>query len=218
LRLDFEGQKDAGIAGAARRDLHGSGKIIGTAIGIAGLAYCSWPDEQVIQAMTGMGISRTLAEWLWRDVCLAEQRNTSRPGAAGPSKNTTPTTFETLWRKCFCRRLRQALARETATLRNAVLLPTAGLPASGIIAESWAGSLLITGASQLLTLRGLRSAKGQFPFQLRDHRRWRAAGARWRDRAVERARRSRRCRRRARGEIEPGGRVALPGFVDRIPT
>jgi len=39
-------------------------KIIGLAIGKQDLTYVQLPDEQVIQAMTGMGMSRNMAELL----------------------------------------------------------------------------------------------------------------------------------------------------------
>jgi len=96
-----------------------------------------------------------------------------------------------------------------------VLLPTCRIAARPANSGVLAGSLLITGASQLLTLRRARSAKGQFPFQLRDHREMARCCARWRDRAVGNARGGRGAAGGARrGEIEPGRTRGASGFVD----
>jgi len=105
LRLDFEGQKTQELLGPRDMTYTEAAKIIGTAIGRPGLAYIQLPDEQVIQAMTEMGISRNMAELLCE---MSAAINSGYMKALEPrsAKNTTPTPFETFVEEVFCRRLR----------------------------------------------------------------------------------------------------------------
>src|SRR5205823_9212070 len=57
LRLDFRGQQTQELLGARDVTYNEATKIIGTATGKPDLAYVQLPDEKVIQAMKGMGIS-----------------------------------------------------------------------------------------------------------------------------------------------------------------
>jgi len=100
LRLDFEGQKTQELLGPRDVTYTEAAKIIGTAIGKPGLAYMELPDEQVIQAMTGMGISRNMAELLCE---MSASLNNGYMKALEPrsAKNTTPTTFETFVEEVF---------------------------------------------------------------------------------------------------------------------
>jgi len=58
------------------------------------------PDEQVIQAMKGMGISRNMAQ-LVCDMSAAINSGYMKPLEPRSEKNTTPTTFETFMRELF---------------------------------------------------------------------------------------------------------------------
>jgi hypothetical protein len=58
------------------------------------------PDEQVIQAMTGMGMSRNMAELLC-EMSAALNNGYMRPLEPRSEKNTTPTTFETFVQEVF---------------------------------------------------------------------------------------------------------------------
>lgn len=100
LRLDFEGQKTQELLGPRDVTYTEVAKIIGAAIGNPGLAYMELPDEQVIQAMTGMGISKNMAELICE---MSAAINSGHMKALEPrsSKNTTPTTFETFVEEVF---------------------------------------------------------------------------------------------------------------------
>jgi len=100
LRLDFEGQKTQELLGPRDVTYTEAAKIIGTAIGKPSLAYMQLPDEQVIQAMTGMGISRNMAELICE---MSAAMNSGYMKALEPrsAKNTTPTTFETFVQETF---------------------------------------------------------------------------------------------------------------------
>jgi uncharacterized protein YbjT (DUF2867 family) len=100
LRLDFEGQKTQELLGPRDMTYTEAAKIIGTAIGRPGLAYIQLPDEQVIQAMTEMGISRNMAELLCE---MSAAINSGYMKALEPrsAKNTTPTPFETFVEEVF---------------------------------------------------------------------------------------------------------------------
>ena len=100
LRLDFVGQKTQELLGPRDVTYTEAAKIIGTAIGNPGLAYMELPDEQIIQAMTGMGISRNMAELICE---MSAAINSGHMKALEPrsAKNTTPTTFETFVEEVF---------------------------------------------------------------------------------------------------------------------
>src|SRR5947199_5564352 len=94
LRLDFRGQQTQELLGAREVTYNEGAKIVGTAIQTPGLAYMQLPDEQVIQAMTGMGISRNMAELLC-EMSASLNHGYMKPLEPRSAKNTTPTTFET---------------------------------------------------------------------------------------------------------------------------
>src|SRR5467141_1214338 len=100
LRLDFEGQKTQELLGPRDVTYTEAAKIVGTAIGKPALAYMQLPDEQVIQAMTEMGISRNVAELLCE---MSAAINSGYMKALEPrsAKNTTPTAFETFVEEVF---------------------------------------------------------------------------------------------------------------------
>ena len=100
LRLDFHGQQTQELLGPRDVTYAETAKIIGLAIGKPDLTYVQLPDEQVIQAMTGMGISRNMAQLLCE---MSAAINNGYMKALEPrsEKNTTPTTFETFVQEVF---------------------------------------------------------------------------------------------------------------------
>ena len=100
VRLDFRGQQTQELLGARDVTYTEAAKIIGTAIGKPDLTYTQLPDEQVIEAMTGMGISRNIAQLLCE---MSAALNNGYMHALEPpsEKNTTPTSFETFVQEVF---------------------------------------------------------------------------------------------------------------------
>jgi uncharacterized protein YbjT (DUF2867 family) len=100
LRLDFKGQQTQELLGPRDVTYAEAAKIIGTAIGKPHLAYVQLPDEQVIQAMTGMGMSKNMAVLICE---MSAAINSGYMKALEPrsEKNTTPTTFETFVQEMF---------------------------------------------------------------------------------------------------------------------
>ena len=74
--------------------------IAGAAIGKPSLAYVELPAEQVIQAMTGMGMSKNFATLICE---MSDALNNGYMRALEPrnEKNTTPTSFETFVQEIF---------------------------------------------------------------------------------------------------------------------
>jgi uncharacterized protein YbjT (DUF2867 family) len=100
LRLDFEGQKTQELLGSRDMTYAEAARIIGRAIGKPALAYIQLPDEQVIQAMTGMGISKNMAQLLCQ-MSAAINSGYMKPLEPRSEKNTTPTSFETFVEEQF---------------------------------------------------------------------------------------------------------------------
>lgn len=100
VRLDFKGQQTRELLGQRDISYNEAARIIGAAIGKPGLGYVQLPDEQVIQAMTGMGISKSLAMLLCE---MAGSMNNGHMKALEPktAANTTPTSFETFVQEAF---------------------------------------------------------------------------------------------------------------------
>jgi uncharacterized protein YbjT (DUF2867 family) len=100
LKLDFTGLQTHELQG--QRDLTYSemAKIVGAAIGKADLSYLQLPTDQVIQAMTEMGMSKNLATLLCE---MTEAMNSGhmRPLEPRSADNTTPTSYEEFVRKVF---------------------------------------------------------------------------------------------------------------------
>jgi uncharacterized protein YbjT (DUF2867 family) len=100
LRLDFSGQKARELLG--QRDISYSevAEIAGAAIGKPGLAYLQLPSEQVIPAMTQMGLSANVAGLLCEmsDALSSGYMRALEPRSAS---NTTPTSFETFVQEVF---------------------------------------------------------------------------------------------------------------------
>jgi hypothetical protein len=58
------------------------------------------PDEQVIEAMSGMGISKNMATLIC-EMAAALNNGYMKPLEARSAANTTPTTFETFVKEVF---------------------------------------------------------------------------------------------------------------------
>jgi uncharacterized protein YbjT (DUF2867 family) len=100
LRLDFHGQQTQELLGPPDVTYAETAKIIGLAIGKQDLTYVQLPDEQVIQAMTGMGMSRNIAQLLC-EMSAALNNGHMRPLEPRSEKNTTPTTLEMFVEEVF---------------------------------------------------------------------------------------------------------------------
>jgi uncharacterized protein YbjT (DUF2867 family) len=92
-KLDFTGQQTRELLGQRDLEYLEMAKIIGAAIGIPKLNYMQMPDEQIIQAMTQMGLSKNMAMLICE---MAEALNNGHVSALEPrsAANSTPTTFE----------------------------------------------------------------------------------------------------------------------------
>jgi uncharacterized protein YbjT (DUF2867 family) len=100
LELNFQGKQTQELLGQRDISYQEAAKAIGSEIGRPTLAYVQLPAEQVIQAMSNMGMSRNLATLLCE---MADSMNTGYMKALEPrsAKNTTPTSFETFAKETF---------------------------------------------------------------------------------------------------------------------
>ena len=100
VRLDFNGVQTRELLGQRDITYNEVARTVGKAIGRPALAYIKLPDEQVIQAMTGMGMSKNVAAAICE---MAESLNNGymRALEARNAKNTTATSFETFVEKMF---------------------------------------------------------------------------------------------------------------------
>jgi uncharacterized protein YbjT (DUF2867 family) len=100
LHFDFNGQTARELLGQRDVSYAEIARIIGTAIGRPALAYIQLPAEQVILAMTQMGMSRNFAGLICE---MAEALNSGHMKALEPRTegNTTPTSFETFVQEAF---------------------------------------------------------------------------------------------------------------------
>jgi uncharacterized protein YbjT (DUF2867 family) len=100
VRLDFHGPQTRELLGQRDITYNEVAKIAGAAIGKPSLAYVELPAEQVIQAMTGMGMSKNFATLICE---MSDALNNGYMRALEPrnEKNTTPTSFETFVQEIF---------------------------------------------------------------------------------------------------------------------
>jgi len=100
LRLDFTGKQTQELQGHGDLSYIEAAKIIGEGIGKPGLAYVRLPDDQVIQGMTSMGISKNFAALI---IEMSNALNSGHVKALEPrsAKNTTPTPLEQFVREIF---------------------------------------------------------------------------------------------------------------------
>lgn len=99
-KLQFSGKQTRELQG--QRDISYSevARIIGSAIGKPDLTYVQLPDDQMIQGMTQMGMSRNIAELL---IEMSHALNRGYMKALEPRTpaNTTPTAFEAFVREVW---------------------------------------------------------------------------------------------------------------------
>ena len=100
VRLDFHGLHTRELLGQRDISYKEVARIAGTAIGKPAIAYIELPAEQVIQAMTAMGMSKNFA------TLICEMSDALNDGYMSPletrnAKNTTPTSFEAFVRDTF---------------------------------------------------------------------------------------------------------------------
>ncbi|MFI5091895.1 MAG: NAD(P)H-binding protein [Candidatus Acidiferrum sp.] len=100
LKLDFTGHQTHELHGQRDLTYLEMAKIVGAAIGKPDLTYIKLPADQVIQAMTEMGMSKDLATLLCE---MTEAMNNGYMRALEPrsAANTTPTSYEEFVRKAF---------------------------------------------------------------------------------------------------------------------
>lgn len=100
VKLDFTGQQTRELHGQRDLTYLEMAKIVGAAIGKADLSYIQLPADQVIQAMTEMGMSNNLATLLCE---MTDAMNNGYMRALEPRspKNTTQTSYEDFVQKVF---------------------------------------------------------------------------------------------------------------------
>jgi uncharacterized protein YbjT (DUF2867 family) len=100
LKLDFKGKQTQELQGQRDLNYKEVATIIGGVIGKPGLAYVRPPDDQILQGMTSMGMSKNFAELILE---LANALNRGHVKMLEPrsAKNTTPTSYETFAREVF---------------------------------------------------------------------------------------------------------------------
>lgn len=100
LNFDFYGQKSRELAGPREITYAEVARIVGAAIGKPGLGYIQLPDEQIMMALTQMGLSKNVASLICE---MAGALNDGRVAALEPrsEKNTTPTSYESFVQQVF---------------------------------------------------------------------------------------------------------------------
>lgn len=100
LKLNFQGQQAQELLGPRDVTYNEIAKMVGAAIGKPALAYVQLPNEQVIQAMTSMGMSKNVAALICE---MTDALNDGHMKALEPrsAKNTTPTSFEKFVEQVF---------------------------------------------------------------------------------------------------------------------
>jgi uncharacterized protein YbjT (DUF2867 family) len=100
LHFNFNGQTSRELLGQRELTYAEVARIVGTAIGRPALAYIQMPAEQVIMAMTQMGMSRNFAALICE---MAGSLNTGYMRALEErgESNTTTTSFETFVQEVF---------------------------------------------------------------------------------------------------------------------
>ena len=100
LHFNFNGQISRELLGQRDVTYAEMARIVGTAIGRPALAYIQLPAEQVVMAMTQMGMSKNFASLICE---MADSLNSGYMKALEPrsEENTTPTSFETFVQEVF---------------------------------------------------------------------------------------------------------------------
>ncbi len=100
LKLEFKGKQTQELQGQRHLNYKEVAVILGGVIGKAGLDYVRLPDDQVVQAMASMGMSKNFAE-LTVEMTNAINRGHVKTLEPRSGKNTTPTSYETFAREVF---------------------------------------------------------------------------------------------------------------------
>lgn len=100
LKLDFKGKQTQELQGQRNLSYKEAAIIIGGVIGNPGLDYVRLPDDQVVQALTSMGMSKNSAG-LILEMANAINRGHVKTLEPRSAKNTTPTSYETFTRQVF---------------------------------------------------------------------------------------------------------------------
>ena len=100
IQLDFHGPQTRELLGQRDVTYNEGARVVGTAIGKPAMAYIELPAEQVIQAMTGMGMSKNFAGLIC-EMADALNNGYMRALEMRTAKNTTPTSFETFVQEAF---------------------------------------------------------------------------------------------------------------------
>jgi len=110
LKLDFSGQQTRELLGQRDISYAEVARIVSSAIGRPGLTYTQLPPEQLIPAMTQMGMSKHVAALICE---MADALNDGRVKALEPrsAANTTATSFETFVQEVFVPAYRGKAAR-----------------------------------------------------------------------------------------------------------
>ena len=100
LHFNFNGQGARELLGQRDITYAEVARIVGTAIGKPALAYIQLPAEQVIMAMTQMGMSKNFASLICE---MSDAMNTGHMKAleTRSESNTTPTSFESFVQEVF---------------------------------------------------------------------------------------------------------------------
>jgi uncharacterized protein YbjT (DUF2867 family) len=100
LKLDFEGKQTRELHG--QRDLTYTevAGIVGQAIGKPDLKYVRLPDEQTVQALSSMGMSKNVAG-LILEMAQAINRGHVKMLEQRSARNTTPTSYDTFVKEVF---------------------------------------------------------------------------------------------------------------------
>jgi len=100
LELKFTGQQTQELLGPRDVSYDEIAKIAGAAIGKPSLAYVQLPNEQVIQAMVSMGMSKNLASLICE---MSDALNSGHMKALEQrsAKSSTPTAFEKFVQQAF---------------------------------------------------------------------------------------------------------------------
>jgi uncharacterized protein YbjT (DUF2867 family) len=100
LKLDFKGPQTRELQGQRDLSYKEVATIIGGVIGKPGLAYVRPPDDQILQGMTSMGMSKNFAE-LILEMANALNRGHVKMLEPRTAKNTTPTSYDTFAQEVF---------------------------------------------------------------------------------------------------------------------
>jgi uncharacterized protein YbjT (DUF2867 family) len=100
LKLDFTGQQTRELLGQRDITYEETAKIVGNNIGKPNLNYVQLPMDQIMQALTQMGMSKNMAALIC-EMAASLNDGYMRPLEARSPENTTPTTYEQFVKSMF---------------------------------------------------------------------------------------------------------------------